>query len=373
VEVVWIYCCLLAWSTASTATHALLCLQPRRTARQEHHRCKSKPFLQKWRRSELPLDMAIDAPAPTTTTTTKRRISDTTKACFRDKTILITGASSGLGRSLVIQLARHCGPCQLILTGRNEARLEQVAQECRQATAAAEAEAATVKTIAADLANPQEVQHLADNVLRETAHVLIHSAGVSSRDNFVDTCLEVDRQVLQINFWAGVALAKALVPSMIMAHDNNDNNYSKNNKQKKNGMILWISGIQGLVGVPQRTSNVASKFAIQGYCESLRGELVSSGVTVHTVSPGYMNTDLSRSAIRGNGMIYGQVDNTTATGACPHEVAVEILNKVAKGKLDFTVAAGFSATLAVYLRLLCPPLLRALLVKRFEKGKSNKT
>jgi len=252
--------------------------------------------------------------------------------------------------------------------------LERVAKECRQATAAVEAaEAAIVKTIAADLANPEEVQRQADNVLRETVHVLIHSAGVSSRDNFVDTCLEVDRQVLQINFWAGVALAKALVPSMIMAHDNNDNNYSKNNKQKKNGMILWISGIQGLVGVPQRTSNVASKFAIQGYCESLRGELVSSGVTVHTVSPGYMNTDLSRSAIRGNGMIYGQVDNTTATGACPHEVAVEILNKVAKGKLDFTVAAGFSATLAVYLRLLCPPLLRALLVKRFEKGKSNKT
>ena len=79
---------------------------------------------------------------------------------------------------------------------------------------------------------------------------------------------------MQVNFLAGAAFAKALIPAMISS--------------AKGGKVIWISSVQGLVGIPNRSSYAASKFAVQGYTESIRGELKSSGVTVHTVSPGYI-------------------------------------------------------------------------------------
>ena len=90
---------------------------------------------------------------------------------------------------------------------------------------------------------------------------------------------------MQVNFLSGAALAKAVVPGMV---------------QKGLGAIIWIGSVQGLLGIPQRTSYAASKFAVQGYCEALRGELASSGVTVHVASPGYIRTNLSRSAVGGS-------------------------------------------------------------------------
>lgn len=122
------------------------------------------------------------------------------------------------------------------------------------------------------------------------------------------------------------------------------------------------------MGVPNRTSYAASKFAVQGYCEALRAELASGGVTVHVASPGYIRTNLSRSAIQGNGTLYGKMDETTANGADPNEVAVEILDGVAEGKSDIVVAASISARVAIWLRFLAPSLLEKLLVKRFDSS-----
>jgi dehydrogenase/reductase SDR family member 7B len=104
----------------------------------------------------------------------------------------------------------------------------------------------------------------------------------------------------------------------------------------------------------------------------MRAELASSGVTVHVVSPGYIRTNLSMSAVTGDGTPYGKLDSTTAAGADPDDVAVTVLDAVTKGKADFTVASTFSATLAIYLRLLFPAVLRKLLVQRFEKAEQEK-
>ena len=94
-------------------------------------------------------------------------------------------------------------------------------------------------------------------------------------------------------------------------------------------------------------------------------------MTVHVASPGYIRTNLSRSAVTGDGKAYGKMDATTEAAAEPDDVAVTILDSVANGKMDFTVASGLSATVAIYLRLLCPPLLRFSLVKRFDKGQKK--
>lgn len=112
----------------------------------------------------------------------------------------------------------------------------------------------------------------------------------------------------------------------------------------------------------------ASKFAVQGYCESMRAELASSGISVHCVSPGYIRTNLSKSALTGDGAKYGVMDATTEAGADPQDVAASVLDRVVKGENDFTIAAGFSAVAAIWMRLLCPRILQSLLVKRYEKS-----
>lgn len=280
--------------------------------------------------------------------------SDQAKALYGSKNVLLTGASSGLGRSFALQLAQ-CGVKTLIITARKEKELEEVAEECRKAASVSDLE---VKILLADLSNQNSVAKLAEDALKicPKIDVLVNNGGVSSRSNFVDTAIEVDERVMQINFLSGAALAKAVVPGMV---------------EKGQGTILWISSVQGLVGIPQRTSYAASKFAVQGYCESLRAELASSGVGVHVASPGYIRTNLSRSAVTGDGKAYGKLDATTAAGADPDNVAVTVLESVAKGKMDFTVASGATATAAIYLRTLCPPVLRSLLVNRFDRAQEK--
>lgn len=268
--------------------------------------------------------------------------------------MLLTGASSGLGRSFALQLAK-CGVKTLILSARKQKELEAVAEECRNVSSASDLK---VKIILGDLADKASVNKLATAALAfcPTIDVLINNGGVSSRSNFVDTSIDVDERLMQINFLAGAALTKHVVPGMVA---------------KGQGAIIWIGSVQGLLGIPQRTSYAASKFAVQGYCEALRGELASSGVTVHVASPGYIRTNLSRSAVTGTGEAYGKMDATTEAGADPDDVAVTILDSVTNGKMDFTVASSLSATVAIYLRLLCPPLLRSMLAKRFDKAQKK--
>jgi dehydrogenase/reductase SDR family protein 7B len=278
-----------------------------------------------------------------------KMVQQQTKEYFRDKKVLLTGASGGLGRAFAVELA-GCGVAGLVLSGRKINELQKLAKEIQN-----QSSNIIVHTISADLSDPESVQELGKQTLERfgKVDVLINNGGVSSRSRFIETKIDVDAKVMQINFLAGAALAKIVVPGMI---------------ETKSGSIIWISSVQGLVGIPNRTSYAASKFAVQGYCESLRAELQSSNISVHCVSPGYINTGLSLSAITGDGATHGKMDATTAAGADPQMVAEEILDKVAAGQQDFTVAATLSAKAAIWMRFLCPWLLQQILVKRYEKS-----
>ena len=279
-------------------------------------------------------------------------VSQETRDSLEGKSVLLTGASGGLGAQLAIQIASYCNPKTLILSGRKEGALQTIAEECKTS-------AGDVHIVTADLSDKDSVRALGKSALKICdVDVLINCGGVSSRSDFLETRLEVDEKVMQINFFSGASLAKVFVPGMVASGNG--------------GKIIWISSVQGLMGIPSRTSYAASKFAVQGYCEAMRAELATSGVSVHCVSPGYIRTNLSLSAVTGNGSAHGTMDETTANGADPRDVAVEILNKACKGNADFVVAATASAKVAIWLRLLFPKVLQNLLVKRFEKAKKKK-
>ena len=285
-------------------------------------------------------------------------LSEDTKIQFQNKSILLTGASRGLGRSLAHKLA-ECNISLLILSGRDEAALKQVKQECEEKMPASSMK---IKIVPCDLSDKSSVDNLCAKSLSiakeihstNAIDILINNGGISSRSSFLDTDLSIDEKVMQVNFLSGAQLAKAMVPSMV---------------DQSSGRIIWISSIQGKLGTPYRTSYAASKFAVQGYCEALRSELTSSNVHVHIISPGYIRTNLSQSAIMGDGQSYGKTDVTTANGKDPDEVASTILRSVAIEQTDFIVAATFSAKVALWLKVLAPSFLEKMLVKRFEKQK----
>lgn len=213
----------------------------------------------------------------------------------------------------------------------------------------------SVKIVVCDLANTGDIASCFESSIDCVGGVdiLVNNGGVSSRSSFLETGADVDERVMRINFLSGAVLAKMTVPGMV--------------QRGCGGKVIWIGSVQGLLGIPNRSSYAASKFAVQGYCESLRAELASSGVTVHVVSPGYIRTNLSQSALKGDGTCYEKMDETTAKGADPEDVAVEILDRVAKGESDIIVAATFSAKVALWLKFLAPGVLKRILEKRYEK------
>ena len=152
-------------------------------------------------------------------------ISSKTKERYANKSILLTGASRGLGRSLAHTLA-SCNPSLLILSGRDALALEQVKMECLRIN-----DRMRVVCIPADLADKSSVDDLVSSAL-QLSHVdiLINNGGISSRSSFIETKLEVDELLMQVNFLSGVQLAKKLVPGML---------------ERNGGKILWISSIQG--------------------------------------------------------------------------------------------------------------------------------
>mmetsp|Transcript_15299 Transcript_15299/g.21757 ORF Transcript_15299/g.21757 Transcript_15299/m.21757 type:complete len:352 (+) Transcript_15299:93-1148(+) len=286
-------------------------------------------------------------------------IPEDTRLQFQDKSILLTGASRGLGQSLAHKLA-ECNASLLILSGRDEDALQKVKKECTEI--ASSSSSLKIEVVPCDLSDKASVVDLSTKALSiakqihatKAIDILINNGGISSRSSFLDTDISIDEKVMQVNFFSGAQLAKAIVPSMV---------------DQSAGRIIWISSIQGKLGTPYRTSYAASKFAVQGYCEALRSELTSSNVHVHIVSPGYIRTNLSQSAIMGDGKNYGQTDATTANGKDPAEVAATILNSIANEQMDFIVAATFSAKVALWLKVLVPSFLEKMLVKRFEKQK----
>lgn len=278
-------------------------------------------------------------------------LDDQTVENLNGKAVVITGASSGLGKAMALKLA-ECNLKHLVLSGRNVEALDDVKASCEKVD-----DSSKVHVLPCDLSDVESAIKFAKEASEKCGNaidVLILNGGMSSRSSFLETDVKVDELLMNVNFLSGAAISKEIAPSMV---------------ERKSGRIVWISSLQGKIGTPFRTSYAASKFAVQGYCEALRSELASSGVKVHCVSPGYINTNLSKNAATGDGSKYGKLDQTTANGADPTDAAIEIIDSViTMDKSDFIVAGSASAKAGIALKFLAPNILEKQLVRRFLKS-----
>jgi dehydrogenase/reductase SDR family protein 7B len=163
--------------------------------------------------------------------------------------------------------------------------------------------------------------------------------------------VDIDIKIMLTNYFGTVALTKAVLPSMI---------------QRKEGRVVCIGSVQGKIAIPHRAAYSASKHAMQAFCDSLRAEMDEHNVKVTLISPGWISTNLSLNALTGSGVSYGKMDNETAQGADPIELANEIVRAVLDDKKD-VVSASLSPRLAILIRSWCPSLYFWIMAKRAHK------
>lgn len=199
---------------------------------------------------------------------------------LRDQVVLITGASSGIGRATAIEMARL--GARVVAASRNAAALEELAKEIssngRQALA-----------VPTDVTDPGQCHKAVETAVQEFGRldVLICSAGISMRSDFEHSNLEAMERVVRVNFLGTVYATYFAIPHL----------------KKSRGSMVAISSLAGLRGVPSYGIYGATKFAVQGLYESLRMELGRSGVHVGTVSPGFVDTPLHDHVVGADGAI----------------------------------------------------------------------
>ncbi|XP_044795061.1 dehydrogenase/reductase SDR family member 7B isoform X1 [Bubalus bubalis] len=246
------------------------------------------------------------------------------RAYVRNAVVVITGATSGLGR----ECARvfHAAGARLVLCGRNAEALEELSQELA-ASRAPEVQTHKPYTVTFDLADPGAIAGAASEILQCFGHVdvLINNAGISYRGAIVDTSPDVDKRVMETNYFGPVALTK----------------------------------------------DAASKHATQAFFDCLRAEVEQHDIEVTVISPGYIHTNLSLNAVTADGSKYGVMDETTAQGRSPVQVAQDILAALGRKKKD-VVLADPMPSLAVYLRTLAPGLFFRLMASRARKERKSK-
>jgi short-subunit dehydrogenase len=257
---------------------------------------------------------------------------------FSHKVIVITGASSGIGKALAEEALER--GAKVAVCARNLEKLKE---------AFGHTNSPDLLLFATDVSKEADCQLFIESVLRQWGRVdvLINNAGISMRALFEDVKLSVIKELMDINFWGAVYCTKYALPSII----------------ENKGVIAGISSIAGFRGLPARTGYSASKFALQGFLEALRTELLQTGVHVMWVSPGFTASNIRNVALSADGKAQKETPLDESKLMSAVECADIILNAIAKKKR--TVIMTGQGRLTVWLNKLFPSLADKLVHKHF--------
>jgi short-subunit dehydrogenase len=265
---------------------------------------------------------------------------------IRDKTVVITGASSGIGKACAIAFANE--GAKIMLAARDEDRLMTVVNQIKKNGGIA----AGYKT---DVSNEQDCRELINETIREfgSVDILINNAGISMRALFADVDLKVIRELMDINFWGTVYCTKYAMAEIL----------------KNKGNIVGISSIAGYKGLPGRTGYSSSKFAMHGFLESLRIENLKTGVHVLIVCPGYTASNIRNTALNKEGKQQGESPFDEGKLMSADTVAKHVLNGVIRRKR--TVILSTQGKVTVLLNKFFPAFMDRIVYKVVSKEKDS--
>lgn len=246
-----------------------------------------------------------------------------------DKVIWITGASSGIGEGLVQHAARR--GARLVLSARRESELERVRQACPRPQ-----DVAVLPLDLSRLDDPQAAARTAEGFFGPI-DILVNNAGISQRTSMLESEMTVYRQIMEVDFFAPVALTKALVPGML---------------ERGSGHVVAVSSVLGHIALARRTAYAAAKHALHGFYDSARIELGDKGIRFTLACPGFVNTNVSVNALTADGTPWGQKDKEIGAGMDPSVCAERIWHAVERDKEEVMVAG--KERIAVYIKRFLP-------------------
>jgi len=251
---------------------------------------------------------------------------------FKNKIIWLTGASSGIGEQLCYNLNKN--GAQLIISARREDELNRVKLNCTSPD--------NVFVLPLDLTDSASIQKAVQTILAKFQYIdiLVNNGGVSQRSKTIETVIEVDRKIMEINYFGTVALTKAVLPSMIA---------------RKQGHIVVNSSITGKVGFPERSAYSASKHALFGFFDSLRAETWKDGIRVTMVCFGFVKTNLPFNALTKDGSKNNKMDDNIANGLSPEYAAQRFMQAIDSQKEEVYISKS-KELLGVFLRKFIPTL-----------------
>jgi len=250
---------------------------------------------------------------------------------FNDKVIWITGASSGIGEALAF--AFSAARAKLILSSRRLEELERVRNACSNPE--------MVMVLPLDLLDASSLEGKTAEAIACFGHIdiMIHNGGISQRSLVAETDIAVHRKVMELDYFSYIIITKALLPHFV---------------ERKSGHFVVMSSVMGKIGTPMRSAYAAAKHALHGYFDCLRAEVSPMNIKVTLLTPGYIQTNVTRNAVTKDGNPLGTVGQNIASGLPAGEAAKQILKAISKGVYECYIGKFGGEKIALWLNRFLP-------------------
>ncbi len=262
---------------------------------------------------------------------------------MKDKIVVITGASSGIGKALSYEFGNK--GAKVVLAARNLEKLEEIASDLYKLGI----QALAVQT---DVTIENDCRQLIEKTMTHFGRVdvLINNAGISMRALFIDVQLDVMRRLMDTNYWGTVYCSKFAMPHLL----------------KSGGSLVGVISIGGYIGMPGRSGYVASKFAVRGFLDTVRVENRKTGLHVLIVAPGFTTSNIRRTALLADGSLQGETPRDEHHMMSAEEVASHIYKSVVRRKRNL-VLTFFQGKLTLFVGKIFPKLVDMQVYKTFAK------
>lgn len=262
---------------------------------------------------------------------------------LENKVVWITGASSGIGEAIAIELAKY--NCKLVLSARRKDELERVATLTKLS-------AKDYLVLPIDLEQYEQVEIWTQNVIDKFSRidVLVNNGGISQESLALETSQIVEQKLMDINYFGNVAISKSVAKVM---------------QQQKSGKIAITTSILGKFGLPGLSTYAASKHALYGFYESFRLELVKDNIDVLLVAPGFINTNVALNAIKGDGSIRNTNSQAQENGMKTAVFAKKFVSAIKSNRKHKYI--GSKELLSVPFKTFFPNLFYSIMYKMNEK------